>query len=139
VLGKELNDLRERRKQVLSSQSWTGSNSKANESEPDCVRRLRRESLDNDLVGLALSGVGTRSATFNLGVLQGLAQLRLLKSLDYLATVSGGGYIGGWLAAWIKREGSVVNVEKQLHPNHVVEAEADRWRGQVEVQDNGIQ
>jgi len=57
------------------------------------------------LIGLAFSGGGIRSATFNLGVLQGLAGARLLSRIDYLSTVSGGGYIGSWLAAWVKRQG----------------------------------
>jgi predicted acylesterase/phospholipase RssA len=51
------------------------------------------------LVGLALSGGGIRSATFALGVLQALKRLGLFSSLDYVSTVSGGGYIGGWLQA----------------------------------------
>ena len=55
------------------------------------------------LAGLSLSGGGIRSATFNLGVLQALAKHRLLARLDYLSTVSGGGYIGAWLSAWIHR------------------------------------
>ncbi len=55
------------------------------------------------LVGLAFSGGGIRSATFNLGILQALAQAKLLRHFDYLSTVSGGGYIGAWLVAWIKR------------------------------------
>ena len=46
------------------------------------------------LVGLAFSGGGIRSATFNLGILQALATLKLLEPIDYLSTVSGGGYIG---------------------------------------------
>jgi Patatin-like phospholipase len=62
------------------------------------------------LVGLAFSGGGIRSATFNLGVLQGLAELHLLPMFDYLSTVSGGGYIGSWLTAWIFRGGSETNV-----------------------------
>src|SRR5215471_1028039 len=45
-----------------------------------------------DLLGLALSGGGIRSATFNLGLLQGLHSLGLLSSFHYLSTVSGGGY-----------------------------------------------
>ena len=57
------------------------------------------------LTGLALSGGGIRSATFAIGVLQGLATLKLLPSVDYLSLVSGGGYAGCWLAAWIKRRG----------------------------------
>ena len=65
------------------------------------------------LAGLALSGGGIRSATFNLGLLQALAQARKLRRFDYLSTVSGGGYIGGWLTAWIRRQG-LDNVERQL-------------------------
>ena len=44
---------------------------------------------------------GIRSATFSLGVIQGLARAGWLKRFHYLSTVSGGGYIGGWLSAWI--------------------------------------
>ena len=53
---------------------------------------------------LCLSGGGVRSATFNLGVLQGLARCGLLEKFDYLSTVSGGGFIGSWLTAWIYRK-----------------------------------
>jgi hypothetical protein len=54
----------------------------------------------HDLFGLALSGGGIRSATFNLGLLQALNRLGLLKHFHYLSTVSGGGYIGGWWSRW---------------------------------------
>ena len=53
--------------------------------------------------GLALSGGGIRSATFALGVLQGLAEKGLLERFHYLSTVSGGGYIGSWLSSWVRR------------------------------------
>ncbi len=53
-----------------------------------------------DLTGIALSGGGIRSATFNLGLLQGLRRLDVLDRLDYLSTVSGGGYIGSCWSAW---------------------------------------
>lgn len=49
-------------------------------------------------VGLALSGGGIRSATYCLGVLQALAYRRALPNIDYLSTVSGGGYIGASLS-----------------------------------------
>ena len=52
---------------------------------------------------LCLSGGGIRSGTFALGLMQGLARHRLLEKFDYLSTVSGGGYTGGWLTAWIHR------------------------------------
>lgn len=56
-----------------------------------------------DLFGIALSGGGIRSATFNLGLLQGLHDLGVLPVLDYLSTVSGGGYIGAFWSAWMAR------------------------------------
>jgi hypothetical protein len=68
----------------------------------------RRTALDPDwhapscpqgTVGLALSGGGIRSATFSLGVLQSLAKRQLLQRVDYLSTVSGGGYIGCFLGS----------------------------------------
>lgn len=52
-----------------------------------------------DTVGLALSGGGIRSATFGLGLLQALAHCDILKHIDYLSTVSGGGYIGSFWGA----------------------------------------
>ena len=63
---------------------------------------------------LCFSGGGIRSATFGLGVLQGLAAhsvstespaepVRLLGEVDYLSTVSGGGYLGGWFSSWAAR------------------------------------
>lgn len=81
---------------------------------------------DMALSGLALSGGGIRSATFNLGMLQALAKRGLLRKFDYLSTVSGGGYIGSWLAAWIQREGGMENVERQLRPSRVDNAAALR-------------
>jgi hypothetical protein len=53
---------------------------------------------------LCLSGGGIRSATFSLGALQALAKFGWLSRFDYLSTVSGGGYIGSWLSAWIYRQ-----------------------------------
>jgi hypothetical protein len=52
---------------------------------------------------LCISGGGIRSATFALGVMQGLASAKILDKFDYLSTVSGGGYIGSWLSSWSRR------------------------------------
>jgi hypothetical protein len=52
---------------------------------------------ERDAIGLALSGGGIRSATFCIGVLQELARSDRLKKIDYLSTVSGGGYCGSFL------------------------------------------
>ena len=85
----------ERRRQVLADAPVR----EDPESDPQALPR----------VGLALSGGGIRSATFALGLMRAMAQNRpdatdttppgltrdgLLGRLDYLSTVSGGGYIG---------------------------------------------
>ena len=44
-----------------------------------------------------------------------MAELKLLRCFDYLSTVSGGGYIHQWLAAWSNRRG-FEEVESQLIP-----------------------
>jgi hypothetical protein len=58
-----------------------------------------------DANGLALSGGGVRSAAFCLGALQALEAHSALPDIDYLSTVSGGGYVGTSLAAAISRNG----------------------------------
>lgn len=102
-------------------------------------RPLKRVLHAMNTSALCLSGGGIRSASFGLGVLEGLATFSvgavqpkkaeqspesgavsinssssdasasmaeppgLLQGVDYLSTVSGGGYIGSWLTAWIYR------------------------------------
>lgn len=80
---------------------------------PSAAKDVHERARESNLCGLALSGGGIRSATFNLGLLQGMAKHGILPTIDYLSMVSGGGYIGGWLAAWIKRDGFDA-VEKSL-------------------------
>jgi peptidoglycan hydrolase-like protein with peptidoglycan-binding domain len=80
-------------------------------ADSDVVHRAHRDQL----CGLSFSGGGIRSATFNLGISQALAEQRLLREFHYLSTVSGGGYIGSWLSKWIHEEaGEVEKVEEQL-------------------------
>ena len=68
-------------------------------------RAILGEEPARTLSALCILGDGIRSATFALGVIESLAKNGLLPSFDYLSTVSGGGYIGSWLSAWITREG----------------------------------
>lgn len=58
---------------------------------------VHQKTLPADTLGLALSGGGVRSAAFGLGVLQSLARGNWLRRVDFLSTVSGGGYIGAFL------------------------------------------
>ncbi len=62
---------------------------------------------------LCLSGGGIRSASFALGVVQALSRRRLFDQFHYLSTVSGGGYLGGWLSAWMAHT-SAANVQQAL-------------------------
>lgn len=72
-------------------------------SAPTVPESASASALPADTVGLALSGGGIRSATFCLGVLQSLARRGLLRHIDFLSTVSGGGYIGGFVGRFYDR------------------------------------
>ncbi len=92
--------LRERRRAVFALGQGATDASGPEDAGPFCA--------------LALSGGGIRSATFSLGVIQAIAlssrsaqgdtpattyPASLLSSIDYLSTVSGGGYVGGFLSS----------------------------------------
>jgi hypothetical protein len=75
--------------------------------EEEFVRTRRRaagQPANARPVGVALSGGGIRSATFCIGFFQGLVRAGLLRRVDYLSTVSGGGYFGAFLGAMFARE-----------------------------------
>ena len=90
IYAQELVDVRARRGRLFGGNTGGRLPSPAETVAP---------SATHSLVGLALSGGGIRSATFNLGVLQALSQQGLLGHVDYLSTVSGGGYIGSSLSS----------------------------------------
>jgi hypothetical protein len=83
------------------------------------------QSVDQENFSICFSGGGIRSAAFNLGVLQALAEKRLLPKIDYLSTVSGGGYIGSWFMALLHRNENLEEVQKLLKPKIVFD-EKDR-------------
>ena len=111
-----LKDYREKRKLCQDS-----GETEAGQANADCqaaelaFRKILMARLHaGKRTALCFSGGGIRSATFGLGVLQGLAAHswsgkdpaappRLLAGVDYLSTVSGGGYLGGWFSAWASR------------------------------------
>ena len=80
--------------------------------EDDIYTAVAKEGL----TGVCFSGGGIRSATFNLGVIQGLAQMGMLPCIHYLSSVSGGGYVHEFLAGWILRNGSQKSVIRELIP-----------------------
>ena len=83
-----------------------------NAAEKEAIEKRRaryHEFYDADnpkshAAALALSGGGIRSATFSLGVLVALARRGLLPQFDYLSTVSGGGYLGSFLTAYLNTD-----------------------------------
>jgi hypothetical protein len=72
---------------------------------PEYMAQVYEYLNSRDRWALCLSGGGVRSATFGLGLIQGLAAKGLLARFHYLSTVSGGGYVGSWLSSWAGREG----------------------------------
>jgi len=74
----------------------------------------RAKDPEQSRTALCVSGGGIRSATFALGVIQGLASAGVLKKFDYLSTVSGGGFVGSWLSSWARR-----------HPDGMAGVESD--------------
>src|SRR5712691_8048041 len=78
--------------------------------ELDYIQRNRHPGqpvtiTQRSMIGLALSGGGIRSATTNLGILQALSRMEVLPLVDYLCTVSGGGYIGTCLSSLLSWNG----------------------------------
>jgi hypothetical protein len=92
------------------------------DAERDAINARRaRNALEQNgpHVGVALSGGGIRSATFCLGLFQALARQKLIRRIDYLSTVSGGGYFGSFLGTAFTRPKADVNtVEDELADNH---------------------
>ena len=78
----------------------------AKERESITARRVQRN-IDGraGYAGLALSGGGIRSAATCIGAVQALRVARRLDSIDYLSTVSGGGYAGACLTAALSENG----------------------------------
>lgn len=60
---------------------------------------------DGPVVGVSLSGGGIRSAAFSLGAIQALEAQGAFEKVDFLSTVSGGGYTGAALLAGLDRSG----------------------------------
>ncbi len=105
-------------------------------------------------VGFGLSGGGIRSATFCLGVFQALARSPgLLRKIDYISSVSGGGFFAAFYGRMFSRPdiestvetenrrnagvepNKLTEIEKILSPDHNVQRDfpnpVDRWKTEV--------
>jgi hypothetical protein len=94
VFSAELGVLAERRRAQMQDDSL--------------LRDAHEPSTQLGLIGVGLSGGGIRSATFSLGVLQGLGST-FLKKVDYLSTVSGGGFVGATLSTALNAGSAAAN------------------------------
>jgi hypothetical protein len=86
------------------------------EHRPQKMAEIYQKLNTDNRWALCLSGGGIRSAAFALGILQRFAAREIapkrkgdkagsaLQQFEYLSTVSGGGYIGSWLSAWLLQE-----------------------------------
>ena len=88
--------------------------------------KLHARNDEEARTALCISGGGIRTATFALGIIQGLAGARILDKFHYLSTVSGGGYIGSWLSSWSRR-----------HPSGIAGVQDDLVRADTAVE--GVQ
>lgn len=102
--GQELIALRLRREQV-NGQIAAAPDSRMGRAAYRATHPAPENSHELRPLGVCFSGGGIRSATFHLGVIQGLCRQGLLPYIDYLSTVSGGGYIGSFLHGVIRQHG----------------------------------
>ena len=72
----------------------SGNSNELVQAEQVLLSNAFRKKKSEPWIGLALSGGGVRSATYCLGAMQALASRGVLSKIDYLSTVSGGGYSG---------------------------------------------
>ena len=70
---------------------------------------LREPTSMHGLVGIAYSGGGIRSATINLGITQELHKHGVFDHVDFMSTVSGGGYLGSSISALMRRKTKTVS------------------------------
>ena len=70
----------------------------------------------HDAFGLAISGGGIRSATFALGVTKVLASHGVLKDVDVMSTVSGGGYLGSFITSVLNDNDAQVGLQPDKLP-----------------------
>ena len=88
IFKSELEYIRKRRENILSGNSSTINNNV--------------DEIKKNLFGIALSGGGIRSSTFNMGILNFLNEKKILKLADYISSVSGGGFIHSYIQTKLK-------------------------------------
>lgn len=91
VFPEELKEINLRRGQVY----------KSNEPRPIDDKKAK-PTTEHNLVGIGFSGGGIRSATINLGIAQAFHKRGVFDHIDYMSTVSGGGYLGSSISTLMR-------------------------------------
>ena len=99
--------------------------------EKDSDELPTKEEVRESLTGLALSGGGVRSGAFCLGMIQALYTSGRLRAIDFVSTVSGGGYAGALLSSEIARSKGKIDWKRRG------EHSTDRLK--IETEANGSQ
>ena len=104
VFSKEIKLIEKRRNQLQNEIAVLKSSSGRTQSAARKISDSTEPTVDHKLLGLALSGGGIRSAALNLGILQALEDCELFKEVDYLSSVSGGGYTASAISSFMRRK-----------------------------------
>ncbi|MDP6443993.1 MAG: patatin-like phospholipase family protein, partial [Pirellulaceae bacterium] len=135
VLADELEEIRKRR-DVCGLLPSAEAEGPSGESEPEPVDSTDpRSRIRHSLVGVALSGGGVRAAAFSLGFLQALYKAGRMRFVDYLSTVSGGGYAGALFSSEAARFNGDIDWSREGNQNRLpidvdsTGRQADRIRG----------
>ena len=107
----EFEQIQIRRKNVASTQSKDGIDRIQRTIEPTKL------TVENQLLGIALSGGGIRSAAINLGMLQAIDSSGLFRDVDYLSTVSGGGYTGTAVSNFMREKACIGSKQQDSRQN----------------------
>lgn len=122
ILCRERQEIRKRRLNVVQSEAQ-GDGSLPKNTAPGTFTDPKRPAF-----GVALSGGGIRSAALSLGILQEIDRCGLFPAIDYLSTVSGGGYIGGAITYILQsRAGVAETSSKQPTKKELLVQFARRW------------
>ncbi|MFK7843893.1 MAG: hypothetical protein AB8G77_01235 [Rhodothermales bacterium] len=91
------------------------------------------------LAGIAYSGGGIRSATVNLGMTQALERSGVFDHMDYMSTVSGGGYLGSSISTLMRKKQEIISEEATNTPaNSVIDEITDIGKNTADLVQNSV-
>ncbi|HLJ88789.1 MAG TPA: hypothetical protein VKZ53_18365 [Candidatus Angelobacter sp.] len=131
VTWEELEEYETAERRQFGPQAGSAVDEAGNAVEWSSVKNANSQPIERKWVGMSISGGGIRSATLGLGILQAFARRGLISRLHYLSTVSGGGYIGGWLMSWIRRLKHTAGADRTIRDSERAEERLGVTEGAV--------